>query len=344
MSSCNIINCLIGEINCLKKELKEIKDKLEPPFVRDELFITFEDYDTEPISQSDIGKIQKEWSGGAQPYFQNDTPGEETITGAFAQNGSKSWFTGNAQLYGLPSQGSPYTPALNIEKDAADETAFNEAIKGKTFCYRFYVRANTSDGENDQSALKVYNGSYDGKDRTGLNINIIKNATLDVTTFTYSSGVFTEITLGNLSYNTWHKFEVFITYAEDGDPNNDVFKYVINDGTPQFINSWPNLWRLDNSFPLSYGSRLAFASGTNLESGWYIDEIALIDPPRPIVIPFNYISLTGPTGTYDGSTVSMIKYEGGLTGGFTGPFAGNGSGQDYLLIHNKTTEINSVNI
>ena len=27
MSSCNIINCLIGEISCLKKELKEIKDK-----------------------------------------------------------------------------------------------------------------------------------------------------------------------------------------------------------------------------------------------------------------------------------------------------------------------------
>ena len=26
--------------------------------------------------------------------------------------------------------------------------------------------------------------------------------------------------------------EVFIVYAADGDPNNDVFKYVINDGTP----------------------------------------------------------------------------------------------------------------
>ena len=42
---------------------------------------------------------------------------------------------------------------------------------------------------DDKSVLKVYNGLYDGKDRTGLNINIIKNATLDVTTFTYSPGV-----------------------------------------------------------------------------------------------------------------------------------------------------------
>ena len=63
MSSCNIINCLIEKLARLKKviELKEIKDSLEPPFVRDELFITFEDYDTDKYVQSNINKIQKEW-------------------------------------------------------------------------------------------------------------------------------------------------------------------------------------------------------------------------------------------------------------------------------------------
>lgn len=267
------------------------------PELRDELFIGFEineGYVLEPISQSSLSKIQGNWSGGSQTYFANDSTDNEIITNTRAFAGTNSWFTGNSQLYGNPGLGSPFTPALNIEKNAANESAFNESIKGKTICYIFYVYANSSDGTNNGSLLKVYNGTYQGNDRTGLNINITKNITLDVTTYTYSSGSgFSAVTLGNLSYDTWHKFEVFITYAADGNPDNDVFKYVINDGAPQFILSWPNVWRKDNSFAPVYGSRLAFATGTDPQTGWYIDNITIVDPPTPITIPNNY---TPPNG------------------------------------------------
>ena len=265
----------------------------------DELFIGFEDYLVEPISQSANNVIQFGWSGGQNTYFTNDTTDNETIVNTLAFNGTKSWFTGNSQLYGNPGIGSPFTPALKIESEAADETAFNEAIKGKTVCSIFYVYANSSDGVNDGSLLKIYNGSYQGDDRTGFNINITKSATLTATTYTYdiNTNAFTEISLGSLAYDTWHKFEVFATYAADGDPENDVFKYVVNSGTPEYILPWPNVWRKDNSFTPVYGTRLAFATGTDPESGWYIDNISIIDPLQPSVVPNGYTLPTGTTVT-----------------------------------------------
>jgi len=291
--------------------VKDAEPTPVPPPPRDELFITFEapDYVVEPISQSENSFIQGGWSGGAQTYFTNDTTDGETIVDiSFAYQGTRAWFTGNTQLYGSPGQGSPFTPALTIETSAADETAFNEAIKGKTFCYVFHVYADSADGTNDGSLLKIYNGSYVGDDRTGFNINITKNATLDVTTIIFSGGSFIAIPLGSLAYDTWHKFEVFITYAADGEPENDVFKYVINEGTPQYVLSWPNVWRKFYGYTKVYGTRLAFATGVNPpdppQSGWYIDNLELIDPDAPVTVPTGYILPTGTTVTPSPATIT----------------------------------------
>ena len=275
------------------------EEQKEEEVVPDEIIIGFEDYLVEPISQSANNVIQAGWSGGVNTYFTNDSTDNETIVNTRAFEGSQSWFTGNSQLYGSPGIGSPFTPALRLETEAADETSFNTSLRGKTFCSIFYVYADSTDGTNDGSLLKIYNGSYNGDDRTGFNINITKGASLTATSYTYdiNTNAFTEVPLGTLAYDTWHKFEVFITYAADGDPENDVFKYIVNDGTPDYILSWPNVWRKDNSFTPVYGTRLAFATGTDPESGWYIDNISIKDPPTPQTVPGSYTMPTGNVAT-----------------------------------------------
>jgi len=262
----------------------------EDVVVPDEIVIGFEDYLVEPISQSTNNVIQAGWSGGSNTYFQNDSTDSETIVNNRAFQGSQSWFTGNNQLYGSPGIGSPFTPSLRIESEALDETSFNISLRGKTFSSIFYVYADSVDGTNDGSLLKIYNGSYRGDDRTGFNINITKGTSLTATSYTYdiNTNAFTEVPLATLAYDTWHKIEASVTYSTDGNPENDIFKYIVNDGTPEYILSWPNVWRKDNNFAPVYGTRLAFATGTDPESGWYIDNINIKDPPTPQTVPVGY--------------------------------------------------------
>jgi hypothetical protein len=53
------------------------------------------------------------------------------------------------------------------------------------------------------------------------------------------------------------------------------------------------VWRKDNSFTPVYGTRLAFATGTDPESGWYIDNISIKDPPTPQTVPGGYTMPAG---------------------------------------------------
>lgn len=224
----------------------------------DQVLITFEDYAVGPISDSGAATIQFGWSGGAAQYFTNDGDDDEAITTVKAYEGTKSWCF-SSSLYNNPGEGSPFTPALALETGAVDETAFNTALFGKCIRSTFYFNAEAA---NEKSVIKIYNGSYAGDDRTGLNVNIRKlGGGIQITSFTFSGGNFSEIELVNsLAYDTWHKVEVTVLY--DPNPPNDTFTYRINDGVGQDVLSWPNVWRIDisNNFAPSYGTRLAFGT------------------------------------------------------------------------------------
>lgn len=233
-----------------------------------------------PISDSATSTIQGGWSGGAQTYFQNDSTDDETISNTFFKSSPYSWYVGAQPLYGNPGQGSPFTPALPLQTDAASEAAFNAELFTKTvkYSFDFYVKGNSSTPLPPEQ-LRVYNGSYQGNDRTGLNLLINNNYnTVDISSYTYSGGSFSLIPLATgLATNTWHNIEINITY--DADPDNDTFIYSVNGGAGQSVLSWPNVWRKDNAFTPVYGTWLAFGKiETNIEGsgfGFYIDNISM---------------------------------------------------------------------
>ena len=245
----------------------------------DRVYENFESLTLNPISDSSSMSIQAGWSGGSQTYFQNDSTDDETIVNTLSvAPGSQSWFTGNVALYGNPGTGSPHTPRLAIESGAVDENAFNLALRGKTYNASFYFYS-PSANNGDNSTLKVYNGTYQGNDRSGFNLNIKKaNAALTVTSFSYDpiGNAFNEETLEtNLAYDQWHFVQISITYDAGGDPNNDQFTYEFNSsGTVHTTLSWPNVWRVAPSqgFAPVYGTRIAFGESNHV-SGWYIDNI-----------------------------------------------------------------------
>jgi hypothetical protein len=242
------------------------------PAVIDEMLIDFSDYSVAPISAPPSIQHPPDqiWSGGAQPYFQNSTT--ETITTAQSVDiGGKSWYTG-VNTYNNPGQGSPHTPKLQVEQTAPNEAAFNELLKGATIDYSFYFRSegNSADG----AILKVYNGTYQGNDRTGMNINIENKATgIDVYTYDFSGGSFPISNIAtNLTFQQWHKVDVNIKFDINHDPDLEEFTYSINGSPPVILDSWINKWRADNLFTLSYGTPLAIAA-SNAPTGWYMDNI-----------------------------------------------------------------------
>ena len=244
----------------------------------DRIFENFEGFAVAPISNSAGASIQGGWSGGAQPYFQNDSTDDETIVNTLSVvPGSNSWFTGNVQLYNNPGQGSPHTPKLQIEATAPDEATFNTNLRGKTYNASFWFYS-PSANDGDGSILKVYNGVYQGNDRTGFNLNIKKApAALTVTSYRWDGANYIEETLEtNLAYDEWHRVDIQIQYAVDGDPLNDVFTYIFSGtgttGLTHNVQSWVNTWRQTNGFPLAYGTQIAFGETSHV-SGWYIDNI-----------------------------------------------------------------------
>lgn len=226
--------------------------------------------------------IQNGWSGGANQYWTNDSSGNEQIVdaatvtfGTTPYEGTQCWYAQN--LYGYTA-GGVYSPKLEIQSqfpmDASGEAVFNTCLRGRTIETIFYFKtfANTADG----SSFVSYNGAFQGNDRTGYNINIQNSDAggSKIFTYSYSGGGFPITDLAtNLPYQTWHKVSITVTYASDGDPNNDVFIYNINDGPDQNVPSWINIWRLDNGFPLNYGTwSIFYDSGS---SGFYVDNISI---------------------------------------------------------------------
>lgn len=226
--------------------------------------------------------IQNSWSGGANQYWTNDSSGNEQIVdvstatfGTTPYEGTQCWYAQN--LYGYTAGGA-FSPKLELQSqfpmDTSGEAVFNICLRGRTIETIFYFKtfANSDDG----SSFVIYNGAFQGNDRTGFNINI-QNSDVGgskIFTYSYSGGSFPITDLAtNLPYQTWHKVSIRATYASDGDPNNDVFIYNINNGPDQNVPSWINVWRLDNGFPLSYGTWLLFNDSGS--SGFYVDNISI---------------------------------------------------------------------
>ncbi|MCH1581625.1 MAG: HYR domain-containing protein, partial [Flavobacteriales bacterium] len=225
-----------------------------------------EGYALGPISDSGSGTIQGGWTGGAQAYFQNDGTDDETVTAAEANSGSNSWFFTDA--YGNPGQGSPHAPSLGLPSGTGP---------GTVFTLEFYFKAEaTADG--DASVHKIYQGTYAGDDRTGININIENNTDasgngLNIFTYSYDAGSFPVTTIAsNLDRNVWHKVNVTYTIDASGDPSLDTVVYSVDDGAGVSANTWMNVWRLDNGFTQSYGDNIAWGGAGNA-SGFYYDDI-----------------------------------------------------------------------
>lgn len=235
--------------------------------------------------------IQNGWSGGENQYWTNDSTGNEQIVdantptfGTAPYSGTQCWYA--QDLYGFTVGGS-FSPKLAFQSEfpmtALGETEFNNFIRGKTIETIFYFK--TYDSTSDNSTLRVYNGAFMGDDRTGFNIDIINdganNAGSRVFTYSYdvqgNSFPITDLVV-DLPYQTWHKVKATVTYAADGDPNNDVFLYSINDGPDQNVISWPNIWRVAQGFDPSYGTWMLFHQpfdANNPTPGFYIDNISI---------------------------------------------------------------------
>jgi hypothetical protein len=226
--------------------------------------------------------IQDGWSGGANTYWTNDSGGNEQIVdastatyGTTPYSGTQCWYA--VDLYGATTGGS-FSPKLPIQSqfsmDSIGEAQFNYILRGKTIETIFYFKTFTA--TDDNSTFSVYNGAFIGNDRTGFNINISNSAVTGSRVFTYSygGGTYPQTDLAiDLPFQTWHKVKSTVTYAADGDPNNDVFLYSVNDGPEQSVMSWPNIKRLDDGNPLVYGTWiLLYGSGS---TGFYIDNISI---------------------------------------------------------------------
>lgn len=226
--------------------------------------------------------IQDSWSGGSSPYWANDSSGNEQIVdastptyGTTPYSGTQCWYA--VDLYGYTTGGS-YSPKLPIQSqfsmDSIGEAQFNYILRGKTIETIFYFKSFA--GTNDSSTFSVYNGAFLGDDRTGFNINIQNNNVGGSRVFSYSygGGSYPQSDLAtDLPYQTWHKVKSTVTYATDGNPNNDVFLYSINDGPEQNVQSWPNIARSDAGNPLVYGTWIVmYGSGS---TGFYIDNISI---------------------------------------------------------------------
>ena len=261
-----------------------------------------------PISDSQNTIIQGGWSGGAQPYFTNDSTDDETITSSIFYSSPYSWYIGKTTLYGSPGQGSPFTPKLPIETNAINETAFNSEIITRQFTYKFRFYVNSSGSGSGPQTAVIYNGSYAGNDRTGFNLYLTNNYnSVSVDSYSYGGGSFpfNNIATG-LTVNEWHNIEINITY--DADPENETFLYSVDGTTPVNVLSWINVWRKANSYTYSYGTRMAFTcsanndSDTGIDSGFYIDDIDICMKPLinntqsnsiPLSIPLVNVSSAG---------------------------------------------------
>lgn len=237
-------------------------------------FEASEGYVLGPLSDSDTAQIQAGWSGGAQTYFTNDSTDLEQVVNTEAHSGSNSWHA--ARFYGSPGQGTPFSPSLGLPIGTGP---------GTTFTAELWFKAGHATG--DGSRQSIYLGSYAGNDRTGFNVNLVNDASgngLHLHTFEWDGSSFPNTVFSsNLDRSAWHKLSISATFHAT-DPTLDSYTYTVNDVDTFTGGSWPNPWRVSNSFTPVWGDTLKFADGNGdngTDLGFYYDDISFSSAPVP---------------------------------------------------------------
>lgn len=244
------------------------------------LAIDFNNYNLGPISDYDTTTLQvpgsplTQWSGGTYgSYFTNDSGDREEIAQHPYCATDKAWKL--TQVHPSPGQGSPFSPYTAFENSYGSEASFKTALNEKRVITTLSF-ASEQPGNGNFTSVNIYNGSYNGDDRTGFNVYLTQTATgIEISSYTYTGGQFYLVTFNQkFAYETCHSLTISATY-DVNDSSKDVFLYSINGGTPVEILSWPNVWRDDNGFTRSYGTRLKFSANNTHpnNSAFFIDDI-----------------------------------------------------------------------
>jgi len=209
------------------------------------------------------GPTQAGWSGGAQAGFTNNDPTDEQVINTEAYSGTNSWHY--ARGYGSSGQGTPFSPITALEAGPGTQLDFSIAFKAAS-------------AAGDGSEQNMYVGTTAGNDRTGFNIYLTNDSAGDgLSLHTFADLTFAETVFAtNLSRTDWHVLTVSAVFDADS-VNDDVYQYSLN-GALLFVgNSWPNPWRVDNGFTLSYGNSIKFADGGGdnpAHEGFYYDTMS----------------------------------------------------------------------
>ena len=246
------------------------------------LAIDFNNYNLGPISDLDTTTLQvpgsalTQWSGGTYPsYFTNDSGDREEIAQHPYCATDKAWKL--TQVHPSPGQGSPFSPYTVFENNIGSEADFIQALNEKRVITTLsFASEQPGNGNGNYTSVNIYSGSYKGDDRTGFNVYLTQTATgIEISSYTYTEGQFFLVTfVQKFAYETCHTLTISATY-DVNDSSKDVFLYSINGGTPVEILSWPNVWRDDNGFTRSYGTRLKFSANNTHpnNSAFFIDDI-----------------------------------------------------------------------
>jgi hypothetical protein len=246
------------------------------------LAIDFNNYNLGPISDANTTTLQvpgsplTQWSGGTYgSYFTNDSTDREEIAQHPYCATDKAWKL--TDVYSSSGPGSPFSPYTVFENGYASETDFKAALNEKRVITTLsFASEQPANGNGNSTSINIYNGSYNGDDRTGFNVYLTQTASgIEISSYTYIEGQFYLVTFNQkYAYETCHSLTISATY-DVNDSSKDVFLYSINGGTPVEILSWPNVWRDDNGFTRSYGTRLKFSANNTHpnNTAFFIDDI-----------------------------------------------------------------------
>jgi len=246
------------------------------------LAVNFDNYNLGPISDANTTTLQvpgsalTQWSGGTYgSYFTNDSTDREDIAQHPYCATDKAWKL--TEVYSSSGSGSPFSPYTVFENGYGNEADFISGLNEKRVITTLsFASEQPAGGNGNATSINIYSGSYNGDDRTGFNVYLTQTTIgIEISSYTYIEGQFYLVTfIEKFAYETCHSLTISATY-DVNDSSKDVFLYSINGGPTVDILSWPNVWRDDNGFARSYGTRLKFsANNTHPNStAFFIDDI-----------------------------------------------------------------------
>ena len=207
------------------------------------------------------------WSGGAQPGFENNNPGDEAVTNAAAKTGTQSWRFSTG--YGSPGQGTPFSPQLSASAGLAGSGATADTM---SITFSFKPVGALGDG----SRQSIYEGTVDGTDRTGSNI-YLENTAAGITLDTFTGAGEVDQQLAVLGDTNWH--EVTMTTTSIGtNPADEVTTFSIDGGATITTTPWADLFRQAHGFSYPAANSVKFADLNDAaipqNGGFYYDDLS----------------------------------------------------------------------